>query len=194
MSPELLEAARVAPPAYAPARPAPHALELDLFGFAALLLRNLRFILGCGLLAFLVTAAVMLHAKPRFAATATMIVPQGNITSGALSAQISRSTMDLLGGGYELYGDIILSRTVADRLIRDYDLKRVYGVTKDEDAEAILFSVTRVDPGARGPDPGNRAGHQPAARGRPRERLSSPARSAEWSACAQLDRRAARLS
>jgi uncharacterized protein involved in exopolysaccharide biosynthesis len=140
MTPELLEASRVAGPSHPP----PHALELDLFGFAALLLRNLWFIAGCGALAFLVTVGVMLHAKPRFAATATMIVPQGNMTGGELQAQISKSTMDLLGGGYELYGDIILSRTVADRLIADYNLKKVYGVKQDENAEAILGSVTKV--------------------------------------------------
>jgi tyrosine-protein kinase Etk/Wzc len=144
MTPDVLEASRVSGPTHAPPRPAPHALELDLFGFAALLLRHVYFIGGCGLLAGLITAGIMLHAKPRFAATAVMIVPQGNITSGALQEQISRSTMDLLGGGYELYGDIILSRTVADRLIKDFDLKKVYGVSRDETAEAILGSLTKV--------------------------------------------------
>ena len=92
-------------------------MSLDLFGFAAMLLSHIRFIAACGILGGLIAVGFMLHAKPRFAATAVMIVPQGNVTSGELQEQISRSTMDLLGGGYELYGDIILSRTVRDRLI-----------------------------------------------------------------------------
>ncbi len=119
--------------------------ELDLFGLVATLLRQLRFILGCGAVAFLCMAVSMLRAKPRFSSTAVMIVPQGNGTAGGeLAAQLSLNTLDLLGGGYELYADIIQSRTVADRLIDDYHLKTVYGVSKDEAAEAILGNLTKV--------------------------------------------------
>ena len=146
MTPELLEASRLS----TPSRPAPQPLELDIFGFIAMLVRNLRFILACSLAFFLVTVFVMLRAKPRFAATATMIVPQGNINGKELSQQFSLSTLDLLGGGYELYTDIILSRRVADRLIADYDLKKVYGTNVDENAEAILGSVTKVQTSPEG--------------------------------------------
>lgn len=140
MTPDLLELSRVD----APLKSQPQALELDLFGLAALLVRHAWFIAGCGILSFAVTAAIMTHAKPRFASTAVMIVPQGNITSGVLQQQLSLTTADLLGGGYEIYGDILQSRTVADHLIKDYDLKTVYGVTKDETAEDILGSLTKV--------------------------------------------------
>jgi uncharacterized protein involved in exopolysaccharide biosynthesis len=123
----------------------PQLRELDLFGLVATLLRQLRFILGCGAVAFLCMAVSMLRAKPRFSSTAVMIVPQGNGTAGGeLAAQLSLNTLDLLGGGYELYADIIQSRTVADRLIDDYHLKTVYGVSKDEAAEAILGNLTKV--------------------------------------------------
>jgi tyrosine-protein kinase Etk/Wzc len=150
MTPELLEASRLSTPSHAAAYPAPATLELDLFGFATLLLRNARFIIGCTLLFFLITVADMLHARPRFAATAKMIVPQGNVTSRDLQAQLSMSTLDLVGGGYELYSDIIQSRTVQDRLIKDYDLKKVYGVTSDENAEAILGGLTKVQTASEG--------------------------------------------
>jgi tyrosine-protein kinase Etk/Wzc len=140
MTPDLLELSRVDAPAGAPSQ----ALELDLFGLAALLLRHMWFIVGCGVLAFILSAAYMMHVKPRFAATAVMIVPQSNITSGLMQEQLSLSTADLLGGGYELYGDIIQSRTVADHLIKDFNLKHVYGVTQDESAEDILGSLTKV--------------------------------------------------
>jgi uncharacterized protein involved in exopolysaccharide biosynthesis len=123
---------------------APQLRELDLFGFAATVLRQLRFIAACGAVTFLVMLGFMLHVKPRYASTAVMIVPQGNTTSSSLEAQLSLNTLDLLGGGYELYSDIIQSRTVADQLIEDYKLKAVYGVSKDETAEAILGGLTKV--------------------------------------------------
>jgi tyrosine-protein kinase Etk/Wzc len=144
MTPDLLEHSRTTAPAYASTAPPPHVMELDLFAFALLLLRNLWFILGCGVVAFLITVVVMFRAKPRYASTAVMIVPQGSVTGSQLESQLSKSTMDILGGGYELYGDIILSRTVRDRLIRDFDLKKVYGVSRDESAEDILAAVTKV--------------------------------------------------
>jgi tyrosine-protein kinase Etk/Wzc len=140
MTPDLLELSRVDTPVEAP----PQALELDLFGLAALLVRHLWFIAGCGVVAFLLSAAYLMHAKPRFAATAVMIIPQGNITSGQIQQQLSLSTADLLGGGYELYGDILQSRTIADQLVKDFNLKAVYGVTQDESAENILGSLTKV--------------------------------------------------
>jgi tyrosine-protein kinase Etk/Wzc len=123
---------------------APQLRELDLFGFATILVRSLPFILGCGLVSFAVMAVSMIRAKPRFASTAVMIVPQGNVTSASIQSQISLNTLDLLGGGYELYADIIQSRNVADRLIDDYGLRKVYGTPKTEDAEAVLASVTKV--------------------------------------------------
>ena len=121
------------------------ARELDLFAFVLLLLRNLRLILGCGLAAFLIMLAVMLHTPPRFSATAVMIIPQGNITSSLLEARISSTTADLLGGGYELYADMVKSRAVADRLIDDNNLKSVYKVSELENAESILGAMTKVE-------------------------------------------------
>jgi len=125
--------------------PGPQPRELDLFSFALLLLRNAKFILGCGLVAFLAMLVLMLTTKPRFASTAVMVVPQGNITSSRLQQQLSLSTIDLLGGGYELYGDILKSRAVEDRLIADYNLQKVYGSRDRGDAENTLASLTKVE-------------------------------------------------
>ena len=128
----------------APEAAAPRLRELDLFSFALLLIRHIPFILGCALLAFAGEAIHMSRVKARYQSTAVMIVPQGNVTSQALSSQFSFSTIDLLGGGYELYADIINSHQVEDRLIEDYDLKKVYGTTNLADCEAILASLTSV--------------------------------------------------
>jgi tyrosine-protein kinase Etk/Wzc len=121
-------------------------VELDLFGFALLLLRHVWFILACGVVAFLLMVVDMLHAKPRYASTAVMIAPQGQMsTSSSLAAQLTGGGFDMGGGGdYQLYSDIMTSRTVEDRLIQDFDLKKVYGVGTEEAAEAILGSLTKV--------------------------------------------------
>lgn len=121
-------------------------VELDLFGFALLLLRHVWFILACGVVAFLLMVVDMLHAKPRYASTAVMIAPQGQMsTSSSLAAQLTGGGLDMGGGGgYQLYSDIMTSRTVEDRLIQDFDLKKAYGVGTEEAAEAILGSLTKV--------------------------------------------------
>lgn len=124
--------------------------ELDLLGFALFLFQNLRFILGCGLVALLIMTVFMLLAKPRYAATAVMIVPQTNVTAASLQAQLSLSTMDLLGGGNELYADILKSRTVADRLIANHGLLAAYKTDKLESAEDALGGRTTVETAREG--------------------------------------------
>jgi tyrosine-protein kinase Etk/Wzc len=118
--------------------------ELDLFAFALLLLDNLRFILCCGLLAMAGMAVMMWRTKPRFSSTAVMIVPQGNSKASLLEEQLSANTADLLGGGYELYADILRSRTVADRLIKDNNLMQAYHAQDLEGAENLLGVLTQV--------------------------------------------------
>lgn len=119
--------------------------ELDLFGLGMLLLRNWKIIIGCGLAAFLVMLVMMLQAKPRYASTAVMIVPQGNPTAAALSARLAAGSLDLLGGGFELYSDIMKSRTLADRLIERHDLMQVYRVKRMNQAEGVLASLTHIE-------------------------------------------------
>jgi uncharacterized protein involved in exopolysaccharide biosynthesis len=125
--------------------------ELDLFALFAMLLRHARFILGCGTVAFLIMVVLMLLAKPRFAATAVMIVPQGNVTASSLKAELAAAnTLDLLGGGFELYADIMKSRTVADRVIQNHDLIHVYGVKTLQEAEYVLSTLTKVQTAREG--------------------------------------------
>ena len=89
-------------------------------------------------------AVRMLRAKPRFASTAVMIVPQGNSTATSLAAQLSLNTYDLLGGGLELYADILHSRKVTDQLIDDFDLKKAYGTNDQAVVEESLAGLTTV--------------------------------------------------
>lgn len=134
-----------------PAEPHPtgvvaHYGELDLFGLGMLLLRNWKIILGCGVLAFCGMVVMMLRAQPRYASTAVMIAPQ-NTTAASLTARLGGgSPLDLLGGSaFELYVDLLKSRTVADRLIEQHDLVKAYGVKRIGQAEATLASLTHID-------------------------------------------------
>jgi len=133
----------------APGRPsASQPRELDLFAFVLMLLRHLPFILGCGAVALLFMTINMLRAKPRYASTAVMIVPQ-NSFDRKVSAELSMGAAGLLSGGtgsnLELYVDMVKSRTVADRIIDDYDLKTVYNNKNIEQDELTLASRTKIE-------------------------------------------------
>jgi uncharacterized protein involved in exopolysaccharide biosynthesis len=118
---------------------------VDLVAYALLLIRHLRFILACGFTAAVLMAIFVLVAKPRFSATAVMVLPQNNDKASALQAQLTSATADLLGGGIELYADILQSRSVSDTLIQQFDLQHEYH-TKDQQAtELILAAMTKVE-------------------------------------------------
>jgi len=122
--------------------------ELDLFAFVLMLLRHLPFILGCGALALLFMTVKMIRTKPRYASTAMMIVPQ-NSFSGKVSAELSMGAAGLLEGGssgnLDLYIDMLKSRTVADRIIDDYDLKKVYKNEDLQQDEVALAALTKIE-------------------------------------------------
>jgi len=119
-----------------------------MFSFVLMLLRHLPFILGCGAVALLFMTVKMLRAKPRYASTAVMIVPQNSFDS-KVSAELSMGAAGLLGGGstgnLDLYTDMLKSRTVADRIIDDYDLKSVYNNADLQQDEITLASLTKVE-------------------------------------------------
>ena len=119
--------------------------ELDLFALIALLVRNVRFILGVTAICFLFTLINVLRAKPLFASTAVVVVPQGNSAAASLSARLQLNTADMLGGGYELYADMLLSRTVAFRIIGDFNLVKIYGAKNMQAAALSLGAATKVD-------------------------------------------------
>jgi uncharacterized protein involved in exopolysaccharide biosynthesis len=119
--------------------------EVDLVAYALLLIRHLRFILACGLTTAVLMAIFVLLAKPRFSATAVMVLPQNNDKASALQAQLTSATADLLGGGIELYADILQSRSVADALIQQFDLQHEYHTKDLQAAELTLAAMTKVE-------------------------------------------------
>jgi uncharacterized protein involved in exopolysaccharide biosynthesis len=118
--------------------------ELDLFPFAMLVRANLGRTLLCLLLGALIAVGYAYTRKQRYAATATILIPQQNNASAANMALQAATGLDLLGGGYEVYLDILHSRTVQDKLIEEFDLQSHYKVGNIEAAEAILFQRSYV--------------------------------------------------
>jgi tyrosine-protein kinase Etk/Wzc len=118
--------------------------ELDLFVFAMLVRKNIRRILWFAVVGFLVMLVWMLLAKPRYSATAALLVPQNNPSASSLALKMAMGGLDLTGGGFEVYEDILESQTVAARLIAQYHLKDVYKTKSETTAEKILASRTLI--------------------------------------------------
>lgn len=118
--------------------------ELDLFKFGLLVRKNIRRILRFAIVGFLLMLVLMLLVKPRYAATAALLVPQNNPSASSLALKLAMGGLDMTGGGFEVFEDILNSQTVAARLIAQYHLKDVYK-TKDETAtEKMLASRTLI--------------------------------------------------
>jgi len=118
---------------------------VDLIQVALLLWRNkktiLIFSLGAGALAALIAFFVM---KPIYTAEAVFLPPQSapGSTASLLAGQLG--SIGALGGlgGLKSPGDVYLgilgSRTIADTLIKRFNLQRVYKAKRMSDAEASL--------------------------------------------------------
>ena len=97
--------------------------ELDLFLLALLIKRKSRRTRLTALAGLLFVLIVLFFIKPRFSATAALLVPQPSGSASSLALKLAMGGLDLGGGTSEVYEDILESRTVADRLIEQYHLK-----------------------------------------------------------------------
>jgi uncharacterized protein involved in exopolysaccharide biosynthesis len=120
------------------------------------LLWNHRGLLGrialCGLVASVIIALLI---PTRYESSTRLMSPDSNQSSGlALAATaISGSSGGLAGMASDLLGlkstsdtfvGILSSRTVRDKLIQQFNLKKVYGVSRMEDARAELAAHTGI--------------------------------------------------
>ena len=99
--------------------------ELDLFAFFLLLRANLLRVVVCALLGAALMFFYASRAKPRFTSTATLIIPKGMPSSTSLALQVA-SGVDLLGGGNEIYIDVLRSHTVVSAVVRQMNLAQHY--------------------------------------------------------------------
>lgn len=111
--------------------------ELDLFALVLLVRSHLLRTILIALLCLIGTVVYTYRVTPMFASTATIIIPSRAPTS-AVSALQAFGGLNILGGGYNVYLDILHSRKVADELIQRYNLMQHYHVDKLWAAEKAL--------------------------------------------------------
>lgn len=124
--------------------------EIDLFAAALLLRKNIRRIVFLAVAGFLLMLVLMLVTKVQYSATAVLLVPQNSPSASSIALQMATGGLGGVGGllgssgQYQVYEDILRSRTVAYRLIKQYHLVKVYKVKDDEAAEKVLASRTKL--------------------------------------------------
>jgi tyrosine-protein kinase Etk/Wzc len=125
--------------------------EIDLFAAALLLRKHLRRNIVFAAVGFLLMLVLMLTTKVKYSATAVLLIPQNSPSASSIALQMATGGlglggMSLLGGGgqYQVYEDILRSRTVAYRIIDQYHLKKLYMAKDEEAAEKTLASQTKL--------------------------------------------------
>jgi uncharacterized protein involved in exopolysaccharide biosynthesis len=134
---------------------------IKLLPYLQLLWQNRGFLLRATFSAFVASALITILVHARYHAVTRLMPPETQSSSGLgmLAAMASRAgtgsgasgfgggiASDLLGvkSSGALFVGIISSQTVQDRIIRDFDLQRVYGNSKVEDARNNLAEHTDV--------------------------------------------------
>jgi uncharacterized protein involved in exopolysaccharide biosynthesis len=113
-----------------------------------------KLLFGASVLGAVVSLILALLVPSRYEATTQLMPPDGQSSSGMamLTALAGRAgglggvAGDLLGvkNSGALFVGILESRTVQDRLVEQYDLRRVYRAGKMEDARAGLAAHSRI--------------------------------------------------
>jgi uncharacterized protein involved in exopolysaccharide biosynthesis len=129
----------------------------SLLPYLELFWRHRRILLRAGLYAALASVAVALLIPVRYQAATRLMPPdsQSNSSLGLLAAMSARGGSgaalgglagDLLGikSSGALFVGLLASDTVEDRLIEKFQLEKLYGTPKIEDARAVLSGRTNV--------------------------------------------------
>jgi len=129
--------------------------EGNLLPYLRLLWENRRFLLRAGVYSFLASMLVAMLIPVRYQSVTRLMPPDGQSGSlGMLAAMTGRAGVGGLGSvagdvlGVKspgaLFVGIIQSQTVQDRLIEQFNLKKLYGDSKIEDARKGLAEHTDV--------------------------------------------------
>src|ERR1700719_1214437 len=118
---------------------------------------NRRFLMRIALYAVLVSAGLAFLISPRYQSTAHLMPPDNQGSSGlamaaaAMANSASGSPLggmatDLLGmkSNSDIFVGILSSRTAQDKLINDFNLQKVYGIKRMEDARRALADHTSI--------------------------------------------------
>ena len=123
---------------------------IDLFDILLVLSQSRRKILAYTIVAMVLGIVLALVLKPTFSASALILPPEQGHSVSSLMGQLGQlgPLASLAGGGAlhtpaDMYVGILGSRTIADNIIKEFDLKAEYRAKKIEDAETRLKSNTR---------------------------------------------------
>lgn len=130
--------------------------ELDLIDILIVLAKRKKLIIGLPIAAAVVAACVSFALPESYKATAKLLPPQSP-QSGASALLAQFGGMAGMAAGVagiknpnELYVGMLKSRTVADRLIAQYDLKKAYGTDSMDFARNRLNTNSSITSGKDG--------------------------------------------
>ena len=129
--------------------------EVNIFDLIFLLTRRKRTIISITAVVALLAVCASLLLPESYRANTTLMPPQ-QAQSGASAMLSQLSGVVGLGGvgglknSNDVYIGMLQSRTVVDRLIEKFNLKKVYGTTSQEQARQRLFGSTTVKLGKDG--------------------------------------------
>jgi capsule polysaccharide export protein KpsE/RkpR len=125
-----------------------------LYESLSLLWRGRRFVGRASLAAFALGTFVAFLIPKQYQSNAQLMPPDSQSNSGAMLAALSSKAGnglgamagDLLGNNSTgaLFLGVLRSRTLEDRLVQRFDLKKVYGVRLEEDARTQLSNDTGI--------------------------------------------------
>lgn len=130
--------------------------QADVLAYLQLLWDHRRFMLRTGAYALLASTLLAFLIPTRYQSTARLMPPESNQSGGLTMAAAALSggaggglgsiAGDMLGlkSTSDIFVGILASRTVQDRLIQQFDLKKLYGVRRMEDARTDLAEHTGV--------------------------------------------------
>src|SRR5579862_247688 len=123
-----------------------------MIGRVAVLWEKRQFIFRCGAIGFLCSTVLVFLIPVRYTSTTRLMPPdQSGQGIASMLAVVAKATGDSgLGGisGMKTTGDLFIgvmqSRRVQDDLVNKFDLRKLYGVKRQDDARNILHGSTEV--------------------------------------------------
>ena len=139
-----------------PGRAAPAAETTSLLPYLRLFWENRRLLFRAAVVAFVVSAVIAFLIPVRFQSVTRLMPPDSQSASGLglIAALAGRGTAGGLGGmagdllgvksSGALFVGVLGSETLQDRIIQEFNLEKVYGDTKIEDARRDLSERTSI--------------------------------------------------